>query len=107
MRDLQPFVAGFMVVATRDDGSRHYMAIDYSSGGHEYWSSALSGAAFYASEDEATADLAKRQHGGVFLHSASGADFSKPERTVRIGVERLDAVPLFSIEYPFRISGEK
>lgn len=88
---------GFVVTAVRDDGSRLYMAIDAASGGYEWWTTHVPSARIYSDAKDAWADLKRRMRSTLF-HAASGADYAKPDRTVLLGVDRLDAVELVGTE---------
>lgn len=95
---------GFIIVATRDDGTRWYMAIDRASGGYEYFTSHAASAEMYPTQEEAEAQI-KRRLGDVFLHGASGADYEHPVRHVNVATEVVSASRVgYNVDFSFEIS---
>jgi hypothetical protein len=97
---MQP--VGYVISAKRDDGTKHYMGIDRSSGGYEYWTG-LSGAQIYGTESEADAALVKHDDGRAFLHRVTDASNAKPNRYADISIEQLTTRTLSTKRVMFNV----
>ena len=70
-------VLGYVIVATRDDGTRWYMAIDLASGGYEYFTQTAASAEVHREEAHAAAALSGRMMRDTVLHAASAVRLMK------------------------------
>lgn len=95
---------GYIIVATRDDGTRWYMATDRDSGGYEYFAREAASAQLYPTSGEAERQV-KRRIGDRFLHGASGADYEHPVRRVNVSVEVVRSSPVdYNVDFSFEIN---
>lgn len=90
-------IIGYVVVVTRDDESRHYMASDYASGGYKYWTDNAMAADRFDSVDQAVAAVRREESSSSFSHGASDASYANPDRTFAITVEALEATRVDSL----------
>jgi len=84
----------FVISVTRDDGRQFFMCQDDNG---PWFSTGLSKAAFFKSEDEAKEDFATELRRGV-MHSAAGCWNDQPVRKTNVSLHRVQLTTVESVD---------